>query len=338
MPNVIKYNISTETRALKKGNFWIGTGDVDKGPTGTTGYWNGITPPAGGYTIYLNKASGGPSIYSAANDTQLISLSNAIAGQTFATAAAALAWFATQTDKIVFNRDYESIVTDGLVLNLDAGFTPSYPTTNTTWYDISSGGNNGELINGPTFDPNNFGSIVFDGSDDFVDIPYSTYWNTNVFGTSTNFTLECWYKPDLFKNWDTLIEKSESSGWYSRSEGAAIWTDSGSIQGVFSSGVDGNPGGSYVVISYPTTTLKWYHIAFTGDGTNLRLYVDGIERATGLVSTRTVAVYNGSVGPRLGRRAFMDGRMALVRFYTRGITAQEITQNYNAQKGRYGIQ
>ena len=233
---------------------------------------------------------------------------------------------------------YGNIVRDGLVLDLDAAKRDSYPGSGTSWRDIVGGVITGSLINGPTFDPNNFGSIVFDGSDDFVDIPYSTYWNTNVFGTSTNFTLECWYKPDLFKNWDTLIEKSESSGWYSRSEGAAIWTDINGIQGVFSSGVDGNPAGSAIVLSYSTSTLKWYHIAFTGNGTNLRLYVDGIERASGLVSERTLAVYNGSVGPRLGRRAFMDGRMALVRFYTRGITAQEITQNYNAQKGRYGIQ
>ena len=91
MPNPIKYSTSAQTLALKKGNFWIGTGDVGKGPTSTTDYYNGITPPAGGYTIYLNKASGGPSIYTAANDSQLISLSNTIAGQTFASAAAALA-------------------------------------------------------------------------------------------------------------------------------------------------------------------------------------------------------------------------------------------------------
>ena len=55
MPNAIKYNVSAETLALKKGNFWIGTGDVSKGPTSNTGYYNGITPPSGGYTIYLNK-------------------------------------------------------------------------------------------------------------------------------------------------------------------------------------------------------------------------------------------------------------------------------------------
>jgi energy-coupling factor transporter ATP-binding protein EcfA2 len=56
MPNAIKYNVSDETLALKKGNFYIGTGDVGKGPTSSTGYYNGITPPSGGYTIYLNKA------------------------------------------------------------------------------------------------------------------------------------------------------------------------------------------------------------------------------------------------------------------------------------------
>jgi len=78
MPNPIKYSTSAQTLALKKGNFYIGTGDVGKGPTSTTDYYNGITPPSGGYTIYLNKASGGPSIYTAANDSQLISLTNTI--------------------------------------------------------------------------------------------------------------------------------------------------------------------------------------------------------------------------------------------------------------------
>ena len=58
MPNAIKYNVSAETLALKKGNFYIGTGDVSKGPTSSTGFYNGINPPSGGYTIYLNKASG----------------------------------------------------------------------------------------------------------------------------------------------------------------------------------------------------------------------------------------------------------------------------------------
>jgi len=206
------------------------------------------------------------------------------------------------------------------------------------WVDRSGNSNHGELVNGPTYDDDNLGSLVFDGVDDYIQIPYSTYWNTNVFGAATNFTLECWYKPDLFKNWDTLIEKSESPGWYSRPEGASIWTNSTSIQGVFSSGVDSNPAGSFVIITYTTSELRWYHICFTGDGTTLRLYVDGVQRGgNASVSSRTVEVYNGNIGPRLGRRAYMDGKMASVRLYTRGLTESEVLQNYNATKGRYGL-
>jgi hypothetical protein len=220
---------------------------------------------------------------------------------------------------------------------LDAANVKSYPGTGTTWSDLSGNGNNGTLTNGPTFDSNNVGSIVFDGVDDFAGLPYDSYWNENVFGTATNFSIECWYKPDLFMNWDTIIEKSESPGWYSRPEGASIWTNVSGFQGVFSSGVDSNPLGSYVIISYPTAILKWYHVCFTGDGTTLRLYVDGIQRATSAIANRSVEVYNGSVGPRFGRRAYMDGSLSIARFYTRGLSASEIQQNFEATRSRYGI-
>jgi hypothetical protein len=72
------------------------------------------------------------------------------------------------TDKLATNFDYENIVTDGLVLNLDAGFVGSYPTTASTWYDISGNDKNSTLTNGPTFNSANSGSIVFDGVDDYV--------------------------------------------------------------------------------------------------------------------------------------------------------------------------
>ncbi len=101
MPNAIKYNTSAETLALKKGNFWIGTGNVSKGPTSSTGYYNGITPPSGGYTIYLNKASGGPSIYTVTSDVQLISLTNSIAGTSYTTINQCFNYFDGQTDKMV---------------------------------------------------------------------------------------------------------------------------------------------------------------------------------------------------------------------------------------------
>ena len=61
------------------------------------------------------------------------------------------------------------IITDGLVLYVDAGNTDSYPGSGTTWTDISTNSNNGTLTNGPTFDSGDGGSIVFDGTDDYVD-------------------------------------------------------------------------------------------------------------------------------------------------------------------------
>jgi len=186
MPNAIKYNTSAETLALKKGNFYIGTGDVGKGPTSSTGYYNGITPPSGGYTIYLNKATGGPSIYTVNTEAQLTGLTSTIAGEFYTTSGACLNWFATQTDKMIFNRDYEPIVTNGLVLNVDAGFTPSYPTTGTTWYDVSSSSNNGTLINGPIYNSSSGGSIVFDGVDDYVNL------GTTDFGITRDFTVSFW--------------------------------------------------------------------------------------------------------------------------------------------------
>jgi len=142
MPNYLKYSTSTQSQALKVGNYWIGTGEIKKGPTSVTDYWNGIAPPSGGYTLYGNKATQGPSILVVANDSDLINKTNMLSGQSFTTVEQCLSWFRTQTDKVVFNREYEPIVTNGLVLNLDAGFAPSYPREGTIWYDLIDQNNN----------------------------------------------------------------------------------------------------------------------------------------------------------------------------------------------------
>ena len=78
MPNVIKYTTgTTPDGCLRKGDMSIGNNTADYGLS----FYTGVEPPTGGYTIYLNKATGGPSIYVANNDTELITLTNQIAGQ-----------------------------------------------------------------------------------------------------------------------------------------------------------------------------------------------------------------------------------------------------------------
>jgi hypothetical protein len=322
MPNAIKYSVSSETLALKRGNFYIGTGDVGKGPTSSTGYYNGVTPPAGGYTIYLNKEANGPSIYSVSTESQLISITNTIGGQSFTTLGQCLNWFVGQTDKMVLNKDYPAIVTDGLVFNLDAGFTPSYPTINATWYDISSGVNNGTLINGPTYSSSNGGSIVFDGSNDYFRADNNTTLDNQT------ITMESWNYPNTLTQDGFLFEKGYVNTQYSNfynSDGTFYFRTMGI-----------NPidltfyGPSYL------SANVWNHIVCTYGAGTKTIYVNGVQIAqqtglTGTISTNTTGLYVGAYGP--GSGYFFNGKIAVSRVYNKSLTASEVAQNYNVYLG-----
>jgi hypothetical protein len=329
MPNAIKYNVSAETLALKKGNFWIGTGDVGKGPTSSTGYYNGITPPTGGYTIYLNKETGGPSIYTVSNDTQLISLTNSIAGQSYTTVNECLVYFAGQTDKMVLNRDYEGIVTDGLVLNLDAGFTPSYPRSGTTWTDLSLSGNNGTLTNGPTFNGNSGGNIVFDGVNDFVNCGNPSSVNM---GTG-DFTLEVVFKatgPDT--NFRVLLQKGNPGIGSQRGYRLRI-ENSNFVQLTVTADSERTS----------TTTQQigygnYYYVTATKNTSGIRTYLNGVLSGQGISPLGTTTVVNDLIIGRQDEGAWpFRGDLAVTRIYDRALSAAEVLQNYNAQKGRFGL-
>ena len=97
-----------------------------------------------------------------------------------------------------------NIITDGLVLYLDAANTKSYPGSGTTWRDLSKSQLNGTLTNGPTFNSANGGSIVFDGTNDYVDnigdlSSFSFIQNTNIFSVSF------WFKVDIINTENRLM-------------------------------------------------------------------------------------------------------------------------------------
>jgi hypothetical protein len=331
MPNAIKYNVSAETLALKKGNFWIGTGDVGKGPTSSTGYYNGITPPSGGYTIYLNKETGGPSIYVASNDSQLISLTNTIANQSYTTANECLVYFAGQTDKLCVNRDYEGIITDGLVFNLDAGFTPSYPKNGDTWYGIRNT-NNGSFTNGPTFNSSNGGNVVFDGVDDRID--FSTNILTGL--QNTGISIDAWIYPISNLSSQQLIVGAWSQSATNDQVGLFIINS-----GPFIAVADGSTGES----GFGGGTLsvnQWQYVVGTWNtNRTYKTYINGSLVATG---TQTGNGYNtiGSSLFRVGGQAqgenrYFNGRISITRIYNKVLSDSEITQNFNTQKGRFGL-
>jgi hypothetical protein len=325
MPNSIKYNVAAQTLALKDGNYWIGTGDVEKGPTATTDYWNGITPPVGGYTIYLNKASGGPNIYVAQNNTQLILLTNQIGSQSFTTVAQSLAWYTTQSDKMVVNIEYPPIITDGLVVCWDAGFIPSYPGSGTTIYDISGNGNNGTLVNGVGYNEVSGGVLTFDGIDDWV---YTTTPNLSA----TNYT---------------IMGAARYVGVYNPS--------SPNHQRMINSPIN-LTGSNWLMGHWATKTTNYYAegwVSGVGSGpndANWRIY-----SALGNIAGDSYSLYvnnslssgpnaAGSAGPNgfavggynVGAEA-STGEFSFLLAYNRILSAAEMTQNYNAYASRFGL-
>ena len=176
-PNFIKYSTTSDSKAIRSGNFTIGvTSGTTYGPTSSTEYWAGISPPAGGYTIYENKDANGPSIRVPANSTVLIDYSNRLySGSSITTEAGALTYFNSLNTVICVNRDYEEIVTSGLTFLVDAGFTPSYPKSGNNWVNLGFSAITGTLTNSPTYSSSNGGSLAFNGSNQYV-----TFGNQNL--------------------------------------------------------------------------------------------------------------------------------------------------------------
>jgi hypothetical protein len=341
MPNAIKYNVSAETLALKKGNFYIGTGDVGKGPSDSTGYYQGPSPASGGYVVYLNKIGvpGNLSYHSAANDNQLISFTNNLSGTSFTSATQCLDYYATQTDKVCFNIDYPTIVTNGLVLNLDAGFTPSYPTTATTWYDVSLGGNNGTLVNGPTFNSANNGSIVFDGTNDYVQTPIQVLDRPCTFSTWFNFSsLTANGGYNTFFGQDTSISILRGRFYFQKA--------GGNIDGIQLNKINFSivkTDGSIV----PTNGLNvvqtntWYNYTAVLTATSISLYENGVLQNTtansdSFITPNTNIVLNAGYFSN-NIVDYWPGSSSIFQIYNRALTAQEVLQNYNALKGRFGL-
>lgn len=330
MANKIKYSGSSQSNTIKKGNILIGINNVDYAPTSSTGFWNGITPTYGGYTIYLNKTSNGPSIYVASNDAQLIDLTNKIAGTSYTTVVQCLNYFSSQSDRVVLNFDYENILTSGMVLNLDSGFSVSYPTSGTTIYDISSGNNNATLVNGISFNPNGSsfdggGSLTFDGVDDRVD-----FYAPNLSGTAS---VEMWckigsdYSNRMFMGWQYYDV-------YTAGGSIGYNTGNGDVYGISQSTVN-----SLGIVN------EWAHYIFEFRSdvayTNNKIYVNGVSQTlsqqySGEASgNRNFNSGYGKIATWGGGGYNMIMECAVFRVYNRSLTQSEITQNYNAQKGRF---
>jgi hypothetical protein len=323
MPNIVKYNLSTSPNSIQSGNFNIG---VNNTPTNLSEFYTGICPIIGGYTIYINKASNGPSIYAPKDDTQLIEITNNLGGNV-TTAADALVWLTSQPNMTVLNSNYPSIVTSGVSLNLDASFVSSYPKTGTTWYDLSGNNYSGTTTNvGISYDSRIPGYLVFNGG--YIEnigatSSFSFIQNTGVFTISA-----------LVRPTDYTVEGSIMSTYRYLGEKGFTLGCGGTASGILDFRMDN--GGGYVInnqISNFFTTNNWVFITIVGNGSNIQYYKDGVLFSTS-GSLGTLGTGNSgrilSVGAANVLTNNWVGDISQTLIYNRVLSSSEVLQNYNA--------
>ena len=220
------------------------------------------------------------------------------------------------------------IITNGLVLALDAANKKSYPGSGTVWSDLSGNANTGTLTNGPTFDSSNNGSIVFDGVNDYVECG-----NDTSLRLTTELTLESWVKKTTTDSYHHIISKFALTGSYSigsfQTSGYLFFIRStnGTNQGItdtFDINIcDGN--WKHIVCSYNSTT------------STLLMAINGAIQQ----STISGAIFDSTVNVNVGRRTtvgqYYPANIASSRIYNRALTATEVLQNYNSTKDRFGL-
>jgi hypothetical protein len=246
---------------------------------------------------------------------------------------------------------YGNIVKDGLVLDLDAAKRDSYPGTGMAWNDISGFRNNGTLVNGPTFNSGNGGSVVFDGVDDYINNigslnTFSFIQNTGIF--SINF----WFKITTLNTRNVILGNglaSSDKGFFIAFEYIASYGFNAlriaSFRGVSGTQIFVGTTNDNII-----TDINWHNGCYTNNNTLTgQWYVDGIPvtttsrynpadinapdgiKSTG-DSTRTLNVgranYTSTAVP-------LKGNLAQTLIYNRALSATEVLQNYNATKGRY---
>ncbi len=210
------------------------------------------------------------------------------------------------------------IITDGLLLHLDAANPRSYAGTGNLWIDLSNNSNDATLQNTPSYDPSNKGSIAFDGVNEYVTTPL--YLNQN------SYTKCAWFKVNNTGYSNNII----SGGSFSQH---ALWLGGTSK---LSAGHNGN---WYTVQSTTNiSTGTWYFGAVTfSTTTGWKLYLNGVLESTSAntttfsTNTQTIQIGSWDAGN------FIIGNVATALVYNKVLNGTEIKKNYNASKGRYNI-
>ena len=229
------------------------------------------------------------------------------------------------------------IITNGLVLALDAANPRSYPGSGTVWKDLSGLGNSGTLVNGAVFNTTNAGYFIFDGVNDYVSIPHN-----GSLAPTLEISICTWAYQT---NWNIttsskIISKTENGGY-------AIALNN-SITGVGFLGAFVYVNGAYRSVKFQASNLTpgWHHISISFNGRYLYLCVDGLlVNSYDYGSFSNISyMYNNHlvIGAEPGATTnisgdFFPGIISAIQIYNKALAVAEIKQNFEATRDRYGV-
>lgn len=223
------------------------------------------------------------------------------------------------------------IVTNGLILNLDAGNTASYPGTGTTWTDLTGNGNNGTLVYGVGYSPSNGGYLTFDGINDYVDLGSNSAFNlVNISisiwvkldtTASNNFIAGRYYNTNIENGWIIYYNPTTQKIRFDGRESSAAYIGNQSIN------------------SYNVNT--WYNLVFTKSSNTWSIYANGgldMNQNNG-VGNVAFSLNNMQFGGAIQSYGSNYGKNSIgsVHIYNRALSNSEVLQNFNTTKTRFGL-
>jgi hypothetical protein len=219
--------------------------------------------------------------------------------------------------------DLAPVVTTGLQLYLDAGNASSYPGSGTTWTDLSGNSRDGTLTNGPTYSATNGGSIVFDGTNDYVQCTGSL--------TVTAATFVTWIKRNGSQGtYDGILfsRGTNVSGmnFYTSNQLGYHWNNSNTTYN-WSSG-----------LTIPDAT--WCMIAVSVTSTAATAYLcqtSGTTTATNTVGHASSLLDDIKLAIDDAAARYFNGNIAIAQLYNIALSAGEVAQNFAADRGRFGV-
>jgi hypothetical protein len=222
------------------------------------------------------------------------------------------------------------IVTNGLVLNLDASRTSSYPNTGTTWTDISGNSLNGTLTNGVGYTASNGGVMTFDGINDYVSLPDSSILQPSNITISTWFKINQYGTNYVYGNANACLIRKGMYGYE-----ISVRQDGKLIVFAYS---DTNNQNQYLIDSINLNT--WYNVVLTFGNSQMKVYIN--NSLVGTYATSTNSIVYGGGGISIGKQGpwdiyYFNGNIGQTMVYNRALTSTEISQNFNATKSRFGL-